>query len=144
MGLKYRNRKQRGSAMVETALVLPILAMFLFAIAEFSIAFLRWQTVSTAAREGAREASLFRPNCAANVNAAVTSAITDVLTAAGVASPNISVTGACVSPGSSVVTVSAPYQFVVLPNFVAGISANPINLTATSVMRNSNLTGAGS
>lgn len=137
-------RRSRGSAMVETALVLPILLMLLFAIAEFSIGFLRWQAVSTAAREGAREASLFRQDCAANVAAAVNGAVQDVLEAAQVANPNVAIDGACVAPGSSTVTVTAPYQFLVLPNFASTVSAAPITLSATSVMRNSNLSGAGS
>lgn len=136
-----RTRRARGSAMVETAIVLPILLMLMFAIAEFSIGFLRWQAVTTAAREGAREASLFRQDCAANVNAAIDDAIQGVLDAASLDGANVVVNGACVSPGSSRVTVSVPYDFVVLPNFIS--LSNSINLTATSVMRNSNLTGAG-
>ena len=142
MGLTLDSkRRARGSTMVETAIVLPILAMLLFAIAEFSIGFLRWQAVTTAAREGAREASLFRRDCAANVNAAIDDAINGVLDAANLSGASVTVAGACVSPGSSRVTVSIPYDFVVLPNFVP--LARSINLTATSVMRNSNLTGAG-
>ena len=127
--------------MVETAIVLPILAMLLFAIAEFSIGFLRWQAVTTAAREGAREASLFRQDCPANVDAAVAQAINDVLDAARLSGATIDVNGTCVSPGSSRVTVSVPYSFVVLPNFTA--VSRSINLTSTSVMRNSSLAGAG-
>jgi Flp pilus assembly protein TadG len=142
MGLSLlRKRYGRGSAMVETAIVLPILAMLLFAIAEFSIGFLRWQAVTTAAREGAREASLFRRDCPANVNAAINEAINDVLDAARLDGATVSIDGACVSPGSSRVTVSVPYSFVVLPNFTA--VSRSINLSATSVMRNSSLIGAG-
>jgi len=142
MGLMLlRTRRARGSAMVETAIVLPILAMLLFAIAEFSIGFLRWQAVTTAAREGAREASLFRPDCPANVDQAIDLAINSVLDAARLSGASVTVDGACVSPGSSRVTVSVPYSFVVLPNFTA--VSRSINLTATSVMRNSNLIGAG-
>jgi Flp pilus assembly protein TadG len=130
--------------MVEMVIVLPILLLLVFAIAEFSIAFFRWQTVSSAARVGAREASLFRPNCSLTVNAAVNQAVDEVLTQAGLASVTPALTGACISPGSSRVTVSIPYQFQILPNFLAGLGggSGSINLTATSVMRNE-FTGAG-
>ena len=93
------------------------------------------------AREGAREASLFRRDCPANVDTAITQAIDDVLDAARLSNPTVTVEGTCVSPGSSRVTVSVPYSFVILPNFAA--VSRSVNLTATSVMRNSNLTGAG-
>ena len=124
--------------MVEMIIVLPILLMLVFAIAEFSIAFFRWQTVSSAARVGAREASLFRPSCTLTVDAAVNQAVEEVLTHAGLTSTTPTLTGACISPGSSQVTVTIPYQFQILPNFVAtvGGGSGSINLTATSVMRN--------
>jgi Flp pilus assembly protein TadG len=128
--------------MVEMAIVLPILLMLFFAIAEFSIAFLRWQTVTTAAREGAREASLFRPNCASSVGAAVDQTVNNVLSTSGIASGSVTLAGACVSAGSAVVTVSVPYRFQILPGFVDTLGSNPFNLTATSVMRNE-FAGAG-
>jgi hypothetical protein len=130
--------------MVEMIIVLPILLMLFFAIAEFSIAFFRWQTVSSAARVGAREASLFRPSCTLTVDAAVDQAVQEVLTQAGLSATTPTLTGACISPGSSRVTVSIPYQFQILPNFVAtlGGGSGSINLTATSVMRNE-FTGVG-
>ena len=127
--------------MVEMAIVLPLLLTILLAIGELSIAMMRWQTVGHAAREGAREGSLFRPNCTLTAGPAATSAINDALVAANITGASIIVAGTCVSPGSTTVTVSVPYDFAFLPNFVTALPAS-LNLTSTSVMRNSNLAGA--
>jgi Flp pilus assembly protein TadG len=140
VGLSRRERR-RGSGMVELAIVLPVLLMIFFAIAEFSMLFLQWQAVTTAAREGARAASLFRPNCSLNVQPAVDQAVADVLNGAGIPPVTPTLSGACVYPGSSQVVVSVPYQFQILPGFV-GTLGDSIDLSATSVMRNE-LTGGG-
>lgn len=49
-----RSRHQRGGTLVEAAIVLPLLFMFLFAIVEFGRVFNMYQTMTNAAREGAR------------------------------------------------------------------------------------------
>lgn len=46
--------RQRGATILEAALVLPLLFTFLFAIIEFGRAFNMYQTMTNAAREGAR------------------------------------------------------------------------------------------
>ena len=51
---------ERGQAMVEFAMVLPILALILFAVVEFGLAFWHFQQVSAAASEGARRATVSR------------------------------------------------------------------------------------
>src|SRR5215472_5999458 len=53
---RTRRRGQRGSSMVEGALVLPPLLMLLFATIDFSIAILVKNTVQSAVREGVRYA----------------------------------------------------------------------------------------
>lgn len=123
--------------MVEMAIVLPILLTMFFAIAEFSILFLRWQSVTNAAREGAREASLFRPSCG-SVASDVDAVVANALGATGLTASNVDVSGDCREIGSerSTVSVSVQYQFRILPNFVTQISGGPIDLNATSVMRN--------
>lgn len=57
VGRLIRNRKgkgERGQAMVEFALVLPIFLLVVFAIVDFGMGFHAWITVSNASREGAR------------------------------------------------------------------------------------------
>ncbi|MFP8870042.1 MAG: TadE family protein [Myxococcota bacterium] len=134
-------RRQSGTAMVEMVIVLPLLLTLMFGIAELSIAMMRWQTIGNAAREGAREGSLFRTNCGSSAATAANQAAADALVAANVTGATITVGGTCVTPGSTTVTVTAPYTFILLPNFVATLPAF-LTLTSTSVMRNSNLSGA--
>lgn len=55
--LRYR-RGERGAALVEFALVLPLLLVVIAGIVDFGFLFQRYEVVTNAAREGARLASL--------------------------------------------------------------------------------------
>jgi len=126
-------------AMVEFVIILPILLMIVFAIVEFGVLFGRWQTVSNAAREGARTAIVFRTNCStSSVEAEVRDRVKDYASPLGISitDADIAVSGVCGnSASSSTVTVTVPYTFQVLPNLAA--SVNPtIDLVGNSVMRN--------
>lgn len=57
--LRARGRdRERGASLVEFALVVPLLTLFLFGIVQFGIAYDKQQSLNSAAREGARTASL--------------------------------------------------------------------------------------
>src|SRR4051812_30051407 len=58
-----RLRGQRGQALIETAMTLPLVLLVSVGIFEFGRAFQTWQVLTNAAREGARVAVL--PNVAA-------------------------------------------------------------------------------
>jgi Flp pilus assembly pilin Flp len=62
-------RNERGQTMVEFAVVLPVLALLLFGVIQFGIAFNNYLTITDAARAGARKAAVSReancPNCLA-------------------------------------------------------------------------------
>jgi len=126
-------------AMVEFVIVLPILLMLVFAIVEFGVVFGRWQTLSNAAREGARTAIVFRTNCVSSaVESEVRQRVKDYASPLGIvlADGDISVSGACgSSTTSSTVSVTLPYTFKVLPGFAASVSPS-IDLVGNSVMRN--------
>lgn len=51
-------RHERGASLVEFALVVPLLTMFLFGIVQFGLAYDMKQSVNSAAREGARLAAV--------------------------------------------------------------------------------------
>jgi Flp pilus assembly protein TadG len=121
--------------MLEMVVVTPILLVLVFAIAEFGVAFGQWQTLSNAAREGARVGVLFRVDCNTGaVQGEVTNAVTTVTGAMGIAAPTVNASGLCAGTGAAVtVNVASPYNFNVLPG-LAGVPST-INLTATSVMR---------
>ena len=55
-GMKSRTRRQRGNALVEFAVVGPLLLTFLFAIFDFGRALYTYHFVCNAAREGTRYA----------------------------------------------------------------------------------------
>jgi Flp pilus assembly protein TadG len=53
-----RSRRQDGASAVELALLFPVLAIFLFGIIEFGVAFLQVQSIRTGVREGGRVAAV--------------------------------------------------------------------------------------
>jgi Flp pilus assembly protein TadG len=53
---KGRRSDDRGAAMVEFAIVMPLLFLILFGIIEFAIAFNDYQSIRQGARDGARQA----------------------------------------------------------------------------------------
>jgi hypothetical protein len=58
----HRRKTDKGAALVESALILPIALLMLMAVAEFGLAFKDWLTISHAGREGARAAAAFGDN----------------------------------------------------------------------------------
>ena len=107
---------EKGQALVEFALVLPIFILILFGIIEFSRV---WQTVnvlSSAAREGARRAAVTAPDISQSTNAALR-----ILNAANVSNATITVSGPDASNEVSV-TVSITYTPItgsIIPGFGA-------------------------
>lgn len=93
-----------GASAVEFALVLPMLVLLLFGIIEFGLAFNARVTLTHAAREGARLASVGRFSAAA-VQARA-------LPLSGVA-VNSSVVPDPAGGNTCVVTVNCPYQLVI-------------------------------
>jgi Flp pilus assembly protein TadG len=140
-----RLRGERGTAIIETALTLPLLLFVAAGIFEFGRAYQTSQVLTNAAREGARVAVL--PNQAAD---AVDSRVREYLNIGGLVSDSsvqVTVTpvsvaagAAATAPGSQV-TVSYPFTFIVMQP-VAQLLVNgsmvgtPITVTKTAVMRN--------
>ncbi|HEY2588113.1 MAG TPA: TadE family protein, partial [Tepidisphaeraceae bacterium] len=78
-----RPRLRRGGSMLELMLVLPILLMLSFGVVDYGYYFYLKNTLQGAAQAGARAAI---PGTATNTN--VTTAISNILTAAGISSAN--------------------------------------------------------
>lgn len=104
--------RERGQAMVEFAMVLPILVTILFATIQFGMAFWNYQQVSAAASEGARRASISRNDT--NRTATVRNAVI-------AASPKLSSSSIIVTTNSSwtagqpvTVTVAYPQKITIL------------------------------
>jgi len=110
-----RLRNQKGAALLETAITLPLVLLVTVSIFEFGRAYQTWQVLTNAAREGARVAVL-----ADATDAQVTTAVrnymsTGQLPKAATASVAIERTvpfGA--SSSASRITISYPFNFMVL------------------------------
>lgn len=123
-------RRDVGAAMVEFALVLPLMLLVIGGVVDFGRMLFTEVTLTNAAREGAR---------AAVVSTATT---TDIQNRAQAASPGLTITTAatpggtpCATPGgNATVTVSAPFTWFILAP-VSGVAGLPSTLSSTAVMK---------
>ena len=56
-----RKNGEKGQALVEFTLLVPIFLLLLFAIVDFGMGFYSWITITNAAREGARLGAVHAP-----------------------------------------------------------------------------------
>ena len=137
--------REKGASAVEFALILPVLMVILFGIIEFGFILYDKAIVTNASREGARRGIVYSQNTAGAPVAVPTSDIIDTASSycasylvslgTGTAAPSTTITGNCAAPGNSLtVTVSYPYSFLVLPNFVSGLTGG-ITLNGVTLMR---------
>lgn len=144
MNMNTRNR-ERGSAMVEAAICIPLLLVLMVGIFEVGRAYETWQVLTNAAREGARVAVL-PSGSVADTTALVREYMANgQLTKSATASvvineaASINVNGTPVS--ASMVTVDYPFEFIMLQPIVRLVSpgatvGGPITMHATAIMRN--------
>jgi Flp pilus assembly protein TadG len=144
------NRSRRGATMVEAALVLPTVFLFIIGMCVIGLGIYRYQQVASLAREGARYASVHGTQYAADTgNAAATAtdiynnAIQPMAVGLNTSSLSYSVSwnpsnsptsynSGSTPPGAPVdntVSVTVTYQWT--PELYL---TGPINLTSTSVM----------
>lgn len=97
-------RSQKGQAIVETAIVLPIILLLLFAILDAGRVFHTWIVVTNGAREGARAASTRQDT------ATVLQRVEDAMTG--------------MDPSQYVVEIN--------PSTLPGISGDPVQVTVKS------------
>jgi Flp pilus assembly protein TadG len=69
-----RRRDERGAAMVEFAMILPLLVLLTFGIIEFGVAFNASSNVSQSSRAGGRTAAIFSTDPQLEFNAALAAA----------------------------------------------------------------------
>lgn len=149
MAWSKRIKSQRGTALIEAALTIPLILIISVAIFEFGRAFETWQVMTNAAREGARVAVL--PGSTVDqVKARVRDYLLVGMTSTEVDKMDIqlqtgqtvalSADGTVTASGSRVL-VTYPFEFMVL-NGVAQLVVNgsdlgkPITLTTSALMRN--------
>lgn len=127
-GRRSRLRGKRGSAVIEFALVLPILLLVLFGITEFGRALMTTNILYTASREGARLAAV----SSVSDSLSVKSRVIEVLSAANVVPKDIAITFLL---DNKSVEVSVTTDFDVLSAGVLGSFAGTVELGSKAVMR---------
>jgi len=132
---------RRGQSLVEFALVVPILLLMLVGIIEFGRAWNVSQTVTDAARQGARIAAVLSgrgwldPEITDSVDATVAASL---LNGAHINCNSCveNIVGAGVRDAAVTVTVAVPYQFMLLRPFMALANDGLITLRSGATMRN--------
>jgi Flp pilus assembly protein TadG len=141
-----RGGNERGTALLETALTLPLILLVSVGIFEFGRAYQMEQVLTNAAREGARVAVL-PGSTADDVKSRVVSylnsgQVPNASTASVVVTPNVSIAIGAGTASGSKVTVNYPFSFMVLNPVArlvvkgAKVGAAPITMSASSEMRN--------
>jgi Flp pilus assembly protein TadG len=126
-----RLRNQKGAALLETAITLPLVLLVCVSIFEFGRAYQTWQVLTNAAREGARVAILSE-----STDAQVTTAVKAYMQGGQLPSyalANVTVERTvpfATSNTASRITISYPFKFTVL---------NPV----MRLVRKSSTTGQG-
>ena len=141
--MKRRLSSQRGQALLETALVLPLVLLVATSIFEFGRAYQTWQVLTNASREAARIAVL-----PGTTDTDIQTRVQQYLTAgqlAGTASVAVDRTRTISiglgTAGSTRITVSYPFNFIVLnpvARLVVGNSSlgAALTMSAQAEMRN--------
>jgi Flp pilus assembly protein TadG len=136
-----RLRNQRGAALIETAITIPLVLLVSVAIFEFGRAYQTWQVLTNAAREGARVAVL-----EAYTDDMVRTRVRQYLN--GGSLPNASSAGITIARNepfmagsASRVTVNYPFAFMVLnpvARLVRGDATlgQPLTMQSSALMRN--------
>jgi len=148
-------KPKRGQAIIEFAFILPLLAILIVGIIDFSILFYDKAVITNASREGARQGSIFRSNASTGayepldstgVSNAVNAYLAGRLVNFGAAAPSTIVHWSTTSPpgiwsttintlpgGSIDVVVTYSYTFLALPRFAGW--GNILNISAQTIMR---------
>ena len=136
-----RLRNQKGAALLETAITLPLVLLVCVSIFEFGRAYQTWQVLTNAAREGARVAILTEKTDG-DVQSIVKSYMTNGgLVKAGAAVINIDRTVPLGVNTASRVTISYPFNFMVLNPVIkmvtpASNTGAPLTMQSVALMRN--------
>jgi Flp pilus assembly protein TadG len=143
--MRTRIRNEKGAALLETAITIPIIMLITVGIFEFGRAYQTWQVLTNAAREGARVAVI-----AGSTDDQVREVVNNYMTNIGRVSNGANATITIVrneavagwSAGGSRVTISYPFTFMVDFNAVARLvtsgsqAGQPFTMQSVALMRN--------
>jgi Flp pilus assembly protein TadG len=137
-----RLRNQRGAALIETAITIPLVLLVSVSIFEFGRAYQTWQVLTNAAREGAR-VSILTDQTDNQVTAAVRNYMTsgrlpNAASAPIVIERNVAFGGATASR----ITIAYPFNFMVLSPVAklvqrtSNLGKGTLTMSAVAMMRN--------
>jgi Flp pilus assembly protein TadG len=125
---RIRLRSQRGQAMVEFAIVAPILLLILMGIMQLGVVYNNWVTLTDAARAGARKAAVCRTGCSPDATTATVTAVKN--SAVNLNQANLGVTVASPWTQGSDATVTATYPWAINVMGVV-VASGTLNATTT-------------
>lgn len=133
---RCRSTRKRAAAIVEFAIVLPLLLTVLFGIIQYGWVFMIRQTLQMAAREGCRVAVL---PTSVEPYTNVTTRIDQVMSTTGLTTYTVTMTHATLANPVETVVISVPYADASL---VAGwFGSSNFNLVGSSSMRKEGMGG---
>jgi Flp pilus assembly protein TadG len=138
-----RMRNEKGAALLEAAITVPIILLISVGIFEFGRAYQTWQVLTNAAREGARMAVI-----TSSTDAAITTRVRNYMQAGSLpnySTATVTINRTVVLTGTdtaSSIEIGYPFQFMVLNPVVRLISpadnntGAPITMKSSAIMRN--------
>ncbi len=141
--MKRLKKNERGAALLEAAITIPVILLIAVGIFEFGRAYQTWQVLTNAAREGARLAVL-----TSSTNDDVTARVRAYMQGGGLpgyASATVNITRNVALTGTdtaSRIQINYPFQFIVLNPVVRLIAPGdrttgaPITMSSSAIMRN--------
>ena len=127
-----QRKKEKGQALVEFAIILPVLLLILFGILQFGVTFNQYISVTAAAREGARKASVSRSLGASAATTAAVNAAKATAPSLKSTSMQVIVTPSAAWAQGSDVTVQVKYPYSI--NILGKVVSSGY-LTSSTTMR---------
>ena len=138
-----RMRSEKGAALIEAAITVPVILLISVGIFEFGRAYQTWQVLTNAAREGARMAVI-----TGTTDADIKTRVQNYMTAGSL--PNASTATVTITRGVALtgpdtgtsIAIDYPFQFMVLNPVVRLIAPSdtttgaPITMKSSALMRN--------
>ena len=125
-----QRKKERGQALVELAIVLPILLLILMGIFDFGRIFHGYLSVTTAAREAARQASLGRTDAEIYATAFASATPLEAAQLVVTVTPGFNTR----TPGTNI-EVIIKYQYKILTPIMQKFLPNPFVVIGKAVMK---------
>lgn len=127
-------KRRLGGAVVEMAIVLPLLLTMLLGIIEFGYAFTVRQALVQGAREGARLAAL-PGDPSSQIDDEIRARVAEHLSPLGLTTQTVTIDHATETSETEVITVTIPYADVTLVGDYFGVGAANFDLVGSCAMR---------